>query len=370
VEKQPKGFVLVVVALTLVILVGFVALGLDSGVAYSGRTSAQAAADAGALAGAFTFVVNSQATESDIKDRAMAAANVNQIIGEPVKVTAADVTVDMTQRRVTVRVNRDVKTFMARALGINTMTVGVVAVAEAEPKPAAAYCLKPFVIPNTALATSTDPCEACESAQVLIDANGKKTAYATSAIGKQFVLKPQNPANSWVPSNFMAVELSGSGADNYRDDIAGCAGVIVKCGDLLKVQTGNMVGPTQQGVEGGGQAGDGLIGNPPDKYWARADYGPNHTETSRSLVVAPLWNACLNDQFKKDGTGLCPAANLPSGGNVTYKIDGYALVFIEGVDNGADGGVVGRLIDLFGCEAGTTVTQAGPYGLPVRLVRP
>jgi hypothetical protein len=371
VEKQPKGFVLVMVALTLVILVGFVALGLDTGVAYSGRTSAQAAADAGALAGAFTFVVDSNATETDIRDRAMAAANVNQIMGEPVKVTAADVDVDMNQRRVTVRVKRDVKTFMAKALGINSLSVGVVAVAEAEKTPYAAYCLKPFVIPNTAFSPPGNVCETCESGQVLIDADGKKTTYATSLLGNQFIVKPQNPANTWASSNFMAVELSGSGADVYRDDIAGCSSVVVKCGDLLKVQTGNMVGPTKQGVEGGGQAGDGLIGNPSDKYWDRGDYGPNHTDTSRSLIVAPLWNACLNDNFKKDGAGLCPADSLPSGGNVEYKIDGYALIFIEGMDNGADGGVVGRLIDLFGCQAGgSNVTQAGPFGLPVRLVRP
>jgi hypothetical protein len=300
----------------------------------------------------------------------MAAANVNKIMGEDVAITATDVDVDMTLRRVTVRVSRDVKVFFAKALGIQTMKVAVVAVAEASAKPTGAYCLKPFVIPGTAL-TPGSPCDACESGQVLIDANGKRTDYAKSMLGEPFVIKPQNPAQAWVPSNFMAVELTGPGSDNFRDDIAGCTGIIVKCGDLLNVQTGIMSGPTRQGVEGGGPAGEGLIGDPPDKYWAKAEYGPDHTDTSRSLVVAPLWNSCNNDQFKKGSTGECPATSIPSGSNTQYVVNGYALVFIEGVENGDDGGVVGRLIDVFGCEAGgSSVTQPGPYGLPVRLVRP
>jgi hypothetical protein len=366
---EEKGFVLVVAALMLVVLVGFVALGLDVGAAYAGRTSAQAAADAGALAGAFTFTINGKATDTEVRDKAMAAANVNKIMGEPVTVTAADIDVDMTLRRVTVRVNRSVKTFFAKALGIGALDVGVVGVAEAGTVPTAAYCLKPFVVPTTAIAP-TDPCESCETGQVMVGADGKVTSYAKTMLGAQFTLKPQNPANAWAPSNFMAVEISGPGADTYRDDIAGCTGVIVKCGDMLNAQTGNMVGPTKQGVEGGGQAGDGLIGNPPDKYWAPADYGPNHTDTSRALVVAPIWNSCQNDQYKKLADGQCPATSIPSGGNTQYKVSGYALVFIEGMENGADGGVVGRLIDVFSCDqAPTQVTQPGPYALPVRLIR-
>jgi hypothetical protein len=369
VDKR-KGFVLVVAALMLVVLVAFVALGVDVGAAYAGRTSAQAAADAGALAGAFTFTINGKATESEIRDKAMAAANVNKIMGAPVTVTAADIDVDMDLRRVTVRVNRDVKTFFAKALGIGALNVGVVGVAEAGIVPTASYCLKPFVIPTTAI-TPTGPCDACETGQVMMGTDGKVTAYAKSQLGTQFTLKPQNPGNAWAPSNFMAVEISGPGADTYRDDIAGCTGVIVKCGDMLNAQTGNMVGPTRQGVVGGGQAGDGLIGNPSDKYWDIADYGPNHTDTSRALVVAPIWNSCQNDQFKKLATGECPATSIPSGGNTQYKVNGFALVFVEGVDNGADGGVVGRLIDVFSCDAGPTqITQPGPYALPVRLIRP
>src|SRR3989454_12536765 len=46
------GSVIVIVALTLVVLLGFLALGIDLGMLYTARTDAQRAADAAALAGA------------------------------------------------------------------------------------------------------------------------------------------------------------------------------------------------------------------------------------------------------------------------------------------------------------------------------
>src|SRR3989442_4644766 len=55
-SKKQEGFVLVVVAVVLVALIGFLALAVDVGVLYSARTSAQEVADAAALAGAFTFI--------------------------------------------------------------------------------------------------------------------------------------------------------------------------------------------------------------------------------------------------------------------------------------------------------------------------
>jgi hypothetical protein len=265
-------------------------------------------------------------------------------------------------------------TYFARALGINAMDIGVVAVAEASDNPTGAYCLKPFVIPVTAVQPPgvTDPCEACAASQVLLDKDGNKTAYAAGILGEPFLLKAQDPEGSWVPSNFMAAQLSGSGADNYRNDIAGCTGVIVSCGDLLNVQTGLMGGPTKQGVEGGGLVENGgLIGNPADEYHGIADYGPSHSDVSRSLIVTPIWNSCLASEYTQDGTGSCPANSVPSGSTFKFNIGGFALVFVEGIsDVDGEPGVVGRLIDVFGCKSGTGPTEPGPYALPVRLIRP
>jgi hypothetical protein len=169
----------------------------------------------------------------------------------------------------------------------------------------------------------------------------------------------------------MPVQIDGDGADDYRLAIFGCGDLEVACGDRLQVKTGNMDGPTRQGVEGGGGiCCGGLIGDPPDQYHGIADYGPNHSEVSPSLVVVPVWNACQNTQFRPGGGGECPAVNVPSGDSFIYQIDGYALVFIEGVKIvGGDTAVVGRFIDVFGCTGTSGLTQLGPFSLPIRLVR-
>jgi hypothetical protein len=144
----------------------------------------------------------------------------------------------------------------------------------------------------------------------------------------------------------------------------------VGCGDALRVKTGNMDGPTGQGVEGGGLVCcGGLIGDPPDQYHGIADYGPYHSETSQSLVVVPVWNACQNTQFRPGAGGECPAVNVPSGDSFIYRVNGYAILFIEGVQVlGGETGVVARFIDVSGCT-GSPIDQLGPFALPIRLVR-
>ena len=75
-----KGYVIVTTALLLVVLLGFGALAVDVGLLYSARTAAQRAADAAALAGAFTFVVNpASAQPSTAYDNAMSTALSNNI---------------------------------------------------------------------------------------------------------------------------------------------------------------------------------------------------------------------------------------------------------------------------------------------------
>src|SRR6266566_9804442 len=71
-SKKQEGFVLVVLAIVLLALVGFLALAVDIGVLYSARTSAQGVADAAALAGAFTFINDTPiaATADGLRQRA------------------------------------------------------------------------------------------------------------------------------------------------------------------------------------------------------------------------------------------------------------------------------------------------------------
>jgi Flp pilus assembly protein TadG len=353
-----KGYVIITIAILLVVLLGFSALAVDLGIMYSVRTSAQRVADAAALAGAFTFVVEPNAAQPDtaIQHARQTALN-NNILGDPV--VAADVTinVDVPNRLVTVDVEHNQYTFFARVLGSTTADIRARALAEASANATSSYCVKPWFIPNTVLSPQ-NPCTACTAAEVLIS-GGAVTPFAQLKLGTEFNLKPQQPSGAMAPGQFFAIQLPGSvGGNDYRNNIRTCPPNAVPCNQFYSVETGNMVGPTKQGVSD-------LIGNPPtDTYISLGRYRRSDGtigDTSKGLIVAPIWDACNMPDF-------CPANQFPTGTNVNLKVIGFALVFLEGIE-GND--VVGRLINVFPCgNAPLETDETGPYSIPVRLVRP
>src|SRR5437667_11479294 len=98
--KKQKGFVLVVLALLLVVLIGFLALAVDIGVLYSARTSAQEVADAAALAGAYTFVNDTQSPQPQTaSNNALQVAVNNSILGQAVAAGSVKARVDVANPR-------------------------------------------------------------------------------------------------------------------------------------------------------------------------------------------------------------------------------------------------------------------------------
>jgi hypothetical protein len=285
-RRNDEGFVLVVVAALLFVLVGFVALGVDVGVLYSARTSSQEIADAAALAGAFTFISNPLAAQPQTAiDHATAVAVANSIMTVPVTAGNVTVAVDVPNQRVTVDIQTNQSTFFARALSINSAAIATHGIAEVGKGADTGFCPKPWYIPNT-IASTSPSCTACGAAQFLIDpSTGQVTSYARSRLGQQIMLKPQSPNQALAPSQFFAIDVGGGGggANEYRDAISGCA-QSASCGDLLDVKTRNMVGPTRQGVQA-------LIGNPPDDvYQGIGRYlinGSRSSDTSKALIIAP-----------------------------------------------------------------------------------
>src|SRR5436309_3701704 len=222
-SKKQKGFVLVVVALLLVALIGFLAFAVDIGVLYSARTSAQEVADAAALAGAFTFINDTQSPQPQTASSdALQVALHNSILGQPVAAGNVNVNVDVGNRRVTVDVQSTQNTYFARALGVQTANVGVEAVAEAAQYSTGTACSKPWFIPNTALGAG-GACPACAANQVLVS-GGQVTAFGQNQIGQQCTLRSQNPQGTLAPGQFYSIQLPGSsGANDYRNNISNCA---------------------------------------------------------------------------------------------------------------------------------------------------
>lgn len=360
-QDNPLGFVVVTVAMLLVVFLGFGALAVDVGVLFSARTAAQAAADAGALAGAFTFVTNSTDPQpSTAYDHAMSTALSNNILAQSITAPEVTVNVDVGNRRVTVDINRTEGTFFARALGLYSADIGVRAIAEASPDALAAFCAKPWFIPNTIVADpGQTPCEACTAGQVLIDPNGDVTAFGQGRIGMPFTIKPGNPQTALAPGQFYAIRMGDStGGADYRDNISTCSPEVLTCQAVYGAEPGNMIGPTLQGV-------NDLTGSPPDVYYGVGAYltSSGMSNTSRSLVVAPVWDVCSLP-------GFCPTNSFPDGGaNVQIPVKGFALIFIDGVQAND---VMAHLVGISGCGStgpplGSEVT--GPYSVPVRLVR-
>lgn len=379
--RSEQGYVIVTVALLIVVLVGFAALAVDTGLMVDTRTGAQRIADAAALAGAFSFVVSPSAPQpSRAEEYAMATATQQNIRGTAPAAENVDVMVDVGTRTVTVRLDVIERTFFGRVLGFNDANIGVVATAEAATNATGSTCTKPWMLPNTVLIPpSATACQACPGdpsydpgvgQQVLIS-GGAATPFAQANIGAQFTIKPQSPHNALAPGQFYAIQVSGgTGASVYEDNIASCSGEVF-CSECYGVEPGNMVGPTRQGV-------DRLVGKPPEDTYNSSGpcFDPGCRDTSRGLIVVPVWDVCNISGGSCQTSGFCPGGKFSdSGANITVRVIGFALIFVEGIQGQ---NVVARLIGVSACAAGGGGGgsgggggggESGPFAVPVRLVQ-
>jgi uncharacterized membrane protein len=393
-KENEGGYVLVTVAAMLVILVSFTALAIDTGILFGNRTQSQRAADAAALAGAFTFVADSESSQpATAEAHARATAVKNTVMGVSIDPSQVDVcvgagspgacTTDPSLKRVKVTITRQEPTFFAKIWGAGWMnvTTRVEAIAEASAAPTSAKCLKPFFIPNTALPPDpliTDTCTRCGSGNVLVDGTTNppsKTAFAQGLIDNNttFILKPQDPHDALSPSQFYMIDIpSNDGIDGkpgYKDNIVTCLNQATVCRGSYNVLTGNTSGPTRAGI-------NLLIGDPPrDTFVDVGQYRyPDSTihDTSKALVIAPIWNPCATTIPGTPPTPLCPGGQFPSGGGTNVppiSIIGFAMLFVDSVDN--QEGVHAHLIDVLACGADISDPDgSSAFSVPLRLIRP
>ncbi len=365
------GYVVITVALLLAVLLGFAALAVDVGMLYSARSAAQRAADSAALAGAFSFVHTPDGPHPlTAETQARATALTNNIMADPIVTGDVTINVDVPNRRVTVGITRSRTTYFGRALGWDSSTVAVQAVAEASQFALGARCVKPWFLPNTIFSTTgiCGEAGACATGQVIIRADGSVNVPLLRAridSGLPFILKPSNPQNALDPGQFFCMRIGDStGGNDYRTNIGSCSPQAIQCQRLYPVEPGNMIGPTAQGVRD-------LIGDNPD-WWISAGHyghadGSAPSPTSRSLVVAPIWNICaLSLNCDESGDFRLP----DHGANVQIPVVGFALLFIDGIVNGND--VSAHIVSVYTCGNGPPAENpevTGPYSVPVRLVR-
>jgi hypothetical protein len=356
---------LAMVAISLTALLALASLAIDMGMLYTARTSAQHAADSAALAGAFTFQNPAAAQPAAARTAAENIGDKNPILGKLPTITDADVDVDTINQRVTVRVPRvganGIPMFFSSILGRTTGDVMATATAECSKVGAGSRCLKPIYVPNTIL-SDKDPAAACTAGETLFAADGSVTAFALSKMGQQYPIRPSNPQQALAPSQFYSLDF-GAGANTYRCTLGQCLSEcdvdtqVVRCGQSYPLKTGDMVGPTRQGV-------NDLTGPTPDSWVAAGQYrheDGNIYDTSSQLVVAPVWDSCTQT--------ISPGYH-----GQQVRIVGFVDLFIDGM--GTQSNVLAHFVKPTACSLGGGAGEGnefgantGPLGVPIRLVR-
>jgi hypothetical protein len=284
--------------------------------------------------------------------------------------------VKVTVYRVKARGNA-IPTLMGVLFGVNTVDIGATATAEAAPANAET-CVMPFTIPdkwiekvdaNGNLDGSWNPNSTfdmydkkgslmspsdvyyppCGDNQTCA---GTPTGYSPiTDLGLELILKSNNQ-NKVAPSMYNPWDLPGSiGASDYSNNIANCNTNIFKIGDNMPPENGNMVGPTQQGV-------DALIAKDPGAVW---DMSCNCVKGSQfpvspRVAIVPLYDPVAYAQGQQ------------SGKNATLTMVNYLGFFIE---NDTAGNVTGRITPVGGLVKGTGggSTPAGAFPKVIRLVQ-
>ena len=376
-SNDEAGFSLVFVSVGLMGFLGVSMLAIDVGMLMTARSQAQNSADAGALAGATALVFNDwddrTATGPSVTN-ALSAARGNQVISANVAVTPPDVVFlnDPTgiANRVKVTVFRDashgnpVSTLIAQYFGIATADVSAVAIAEASPANAMT-CVKPFTIPDRWRENQTGPWDPSDTFDA-VDSKGRPLANPDVYIGPddpvnytgynaerdkglEITLKADNNTKL-NPSFYYPYAMPGStGAADYRWNIGNCNTNLMGFGDTYPSEPGNMVGPTQQGM-------DDLIARDPNAYWDVANKRVVSTmHPSPRVAIIPLFDPYYYDTGKVNGR------------NASLKLVNYLGFFIEEMRGNE---VVGRITPVGGIRNGNGgPAPAGAFPKSIRLVQ-
>jgi hypothetical protein len=421
-----RGAVLVHAAVAMMALMAFNALVIDYGALWVSRRQAQNAADAAALAGALSLAYDDPDDIPRAQSAAAAAGAANLVLDAPPSILPeTDVTLvpcppgapglpDTCIRanvyRSAARANA-LPTFFAQIMGIGSQDVRATATAQVQTGNAV-ECMKPWAVadkwdenwengaPNAGPWTTDsvfdkyrkqgntyvpDPAVTTPDVYIAPTAGDPGTGFApfdadgnpTSDYGLPFVLKIGAAEARLSSGWFLALDMlnadgtSGSGGADYRDNIKNCNGTVYQIGDTLTVSSeqGNMIGPTRQGVEGGGPGDMGLTEKDPNATWNTA---------TRSIQGSCAPGVCADGQWYARSPRIVPVplfdidaffAGSPNG-KTTVNITNIMGFFIEGMCGPGNKDVCGRLVAIPGLtRGGGSVDETASFLRKVLLVR-
>lgn len=289
--RSQRGSALAFFAVAVAAFMATAAVAVDLGNLFVHRQHLKVVADGAALAAARSLPDQSFAVvaASEILDR-------NGITGAEF---TRSVTTSADGSSATVALTRQSPTLFARLLGLSAVTVPATSTAVGAPAGRVSG-VAPFGIPNQSF-----------------------------VYGQQVTIKASNSNQYGLAGFFGALALGGTGAITYENNLAHGYGQPLGVGDLVSLESGDMVGPTRRAVQ------------------QRLDQAPQETWTSYSASSPRLIMVAVLDFSNVSGSGQA-------------RVLGFAAFFLESVSGGdIDGRYVRHVADA---EAATTGTD---YGLRV-----
>ena len=216
--KKRDGVVSVIIATMLTFIIGFVALVTDVGIMYVNHSQLENMADAGALAGAQEYFFNHAQVEVVAENYALQNGKADDLI---------HAWVDSDEMKVFVTASRNVDMYFAKVLGIKNANISAISAAKIA----------------TVIGTSNVSPFAITWDNEFLPGG--------SAEGTKFTLKVDEKGA--FQGNFHTVRLQSinggdSGASVVKDNIIYGSAQVLKVGDKIKTETGNMTGPIKQGI--------------------------------------------------------------------------------------------------------------------------
>lgn len=285
--KKEDGVVLVVVVFLMTAFLAVLALVLDAGSIYLEKNRLQKIVDAAVLAGAQELPMSST--------KAIEQANKSIQLNEG-QVSNFTTEINTSHTSIKVKGSKQVKLVFAGALGFDDFIIQAQATAQLSPLSSAKGAIPLGVMASTNL-----------------------------QFGSVYYLKTGTSDNG----NFGAIELSGTGANNYENDMKYGYNAQLKNYQILELESGNMVGSTQKAVE------------------YRISFCPNATYDNHSFecprrVTVPIYEPVTVESNKLK----------------EVRIVGFATFFIERFSS--NGEVVGRFIK--GTQSGDSIDGQRDFG--------
>jgi len=277
-QRSQRAQIVVVLALTLPVLIGAIAMGADVGVMYFNWQCLQSAADAGAVAGAGYLPSNPSLAISTAN---LYVAKNGIVTGEITSTTVA--TDDLS---LNIQLKRTVPYSFALLLGLVSGTVSAQATAQ---------------IQSIGSMTTLKP--------VGID-------YRQPYTPGQVVALAQGQAG---PGNWGALALGSTGATTFQQNVENGAPGLVSVGDWVTTETGQMTGPTKNGFQ--------YLINEGQNTDSGGTFA-NHTATDARVLIVPMVDfSSINgsSQVSVKGFAALWLVSADSQNNITtYFIDQVA----------------------------------------------